>query len=139
MAIARRFLLLLFLCSIASASPKEVGFEGDSLPDDSRFLSMTSRATFNVTDRLKKNVDFWVRIYTYYDTNQGLIHDAKYVDIIYEIVNLDNPSSRTGEHQVKKMKKKWHDLLLTLHHKQNHPERSQRRREARLSDVSQRE
>ena len=67
-------------------------------------------------------MNFWVRIDSYYGINQGLIHDAKYVDIVYEIVNLDNPSSRTGERQIKRIKKKWHDLLLTLHHKQNHPE-----------------
>src|ERR1700746_1148841 len=122
MRIAPQFAILLILSSICFASPRESGFDAESSANESQFFSMASRQSFNVTDRLRKNVDFWVRIYTYYGTNQGLIHDAKYVDIIYEIVNLDNPSSRTGERQVKKMKKKWHDMLLTLHHKQNHPE-----------------
>jgi len=91
-------------------------------PDDTPFLSLPSKETFNVDDRLKKNVDFWVRIDSYYGINQGLIHDAKYVDIIYEIVNIDNPGSRSAIHKIKRIKKKWHDLLLSLHYKQNHPE-----------------
>lgn len=94
----------------------------ENATNDSPYFSAESKAAFNVTERLKKNVDFWVRIYSYYGTNQGLIHDAKYVDIIYEIVNLDSPSSRTGERQLKRIKKKWHDLLMTLHHKEKHPE-----------------
>ena len=92
------------------------------MSNDNRFFSAESKQAFAVNDRLGKNVNFWVRIDSYYGTKQGLIHDAKYVDIVYEIINLDNPSSRTGERQLKRMKKKWHDLLLTLHHKQDHPE-----------------
>jgi membrane-bound lytic murein transglycosylase D len=117
------FLLILFALANfwtgpVSASPSEAL----SLSDDSPFLSVASKEAFAVDDRLKKNVDFWVRIYSYYGTNQALIHDAKYVDIVYEIVNIDNPNSRTGERQVKRMKAKWHDLLIGLQHKQAHPE-----------------
>lgn len=125
-----RFSLFLTLgllaSSISCASLHEKGEESASDTttslSDHGFISVSPWASFAVPDRLKKNVDFWVRIYSYYGTNQGLIHDAKYVDVIYEIVNLDNPSSRTGEHQIKRIKKKWHDMLLTLHHKQFHPE-----------------
>jgi membrane-bound lytic murein transglycosylase D len=109
------------ICDSAKASTRE-GDNSFRTLDDSQFLAVPTKEAFAVNERLKKNVDFWVRIYTYYGINQGLIHDAKYVDIIYEIVNLDNPSSRSGERDVKKMKKKWKDILLTLHHKQNHPE-----------------
>ena len=116
--------LIGLICSLATASPRETGF--DVPMDDNQFFSMASKEAFAVNERLEKNVDFWVRIDSYYGTNQGLIHDAKYVDIIYEIVNIDDPGSRAGEHQIKRIKKKWHDLLLTLHHKQNHPESLER-------------
>src|SRR6185437_16725096 len=110
-------LLLVFaFFTTSSASTREEVFS----PDDSSFLSLPSREAFTVDDRLKKNVDFWVRIDSYYGINQGLIHDAKYVDIIYEIVNIDNPGSRSAIHKIKRIKKKWHDLLLSLHYKQNH-------------------
>lgn len=114
-------LLPSFFCAKSRASLHEAAISAET-SNDSRFFSASSKSTFAVTERLRKNVDFWVRIDSYYGTNQGLIHDAKYVDIVYEIVNLDMPSSRTGERQIKRMKKKWHDLLLSLHHKQNKPE-----------------
>jgi membrane-bound lytic murein transglycosylase D len=125
---SHRMIPLLFLLLIptvshpVSAALRETDFDAPAANDDSKFFSAQSKEAFAVTERLAKNVNFWVRIDSYYGTNQGLVHDAKYVDIVYEVINLDNPSSRTGEREIKRIKKKWHDLLLTLHHKQNHPE-----------------
>lgn len=76
---------------------------------------------FEVNGVLKKNLQFWVGIYTQYDTQQGLIHDAKYIDHVYEVVDLKNGDS-TGERSVRRIKKKWRDLLISVHHKQNHPD-----------------
>jgi membrane-bound lytic murein transglycosylase D len=115
------FVLLNFWSGPVVASPSEVHAPAEQ-NDESQFLSATTKESFAVDDRLKKNVDFWVRIYSYYGTNQGLIHDAKYVDIVYETVNIDNMSSRTGERQIKKIKAKWRNLLLGLQRKQAHPE-----------------
>ena len=108
--------ITLFLATVvttAQASPREP-------EENDHILDITPKLTFQVDDHLKKNVDFWVSIYTKYGTDQGLIHDAKYVDIIYQI--LDLKPGRAGERQIKAAKRHWHDLLLTLHHKQNHPE-----------------
>jgi membrane-bound lytic murein transglycosylase D len=74
----------------------------------------------NVDQQLKKNVDFWIKIYSFYTTSQGLIHDAKYIDHIYEV--LDFRSSGRTSQKVKKAKQKWRAVLLSLHRKQNHPE-----------------
>ena len=77
------------------ASPRETDLDGTW--DDSQFFSAESKEAFAVTERLAKNVNFWIRIDSYYGINQGLVHDAKYVDIVYEVINLDNPTSRTGD------------------------------------------
>jgi membrane-bound lytic murein transglycosylase D len=74
---------------------------------------------------MQKNVDFWVSIYTKYDTSQGLIHDAKYIDHVYEVIDFKSagaPDSRSGMRLVKAEKKKWTAILLSVHHKQDHPE-----------------
>jgi membrane-bound lytic murein transglycosylase D len=68
---------------------------------------------FSADERLKKAVNFWVGIYTQYDTSQGLIHDAKYVDHVYEVIR---PS------MARAAKKKWKDVLLSLHRKKDQPD-----------------
>lgn len=113
---------LLLICSFAQGSIFEDGKNSSIPKTDEEYIALSSKETFNVNERLKKNVDFWVKIYSYYGTNQGLIHDAKYVDIVYEIINMNDSELRRGDRHIQKLKKKWHDLLLTLHHKQNHPE-----------------
>ncbi|MFL5813899.1 MAG: lytic transglycosylase domain-containing protein [Bdellovibrionia bacterium] len=60
--------------------------------------------------RLRKNVDFWVSIYSQYDTTQGVIHDAKYIDHVYEVIKV-----RPGA--VKESKRHWTNVLLSLHQK----------------------
>lgn len=76
---------------------------------------------FTVDNRLRRNVDFWVDIYTKYDTTQGLIHDSKYIDLVYEV--LDLRGVRRTETLIRAAKRKWRQVLLSVHEKQNHPER----------------
>lgn len=63
-----------------------------------------------VHPRLKPHVEFWTAIYTRYTVKEGLIHDTKYVDKVYEV--LSNPKL------ARQKKKKWKDVLLSLHEKQ---------------------
>ncbi|OFZ22905.1 MAG: hypothetical protein A2X94_14830 [Bdellovibrionales bacterium GWB1_55_8] len=70
---------------------------------------------FVAEGRLKKNVDFWISIYSQYGTDQGLIHDSKYVDVVYEVVSP--PSARL----IRESKQRWRKVLLSLHRKQAEP------------------
>lgn len=76
---------------------------------------------FAVDGKLKVNFDFWVRIYTQYDTQQGLVHDAKYIDKIYEIIDLKDTAH--SKRLMKQTKKKWKEALLSLQKKvkKDHP------------------
>ncbi len=77
---------------------------------------------FKVDRRLKRNVEFWIRIYSQYDTKEGVIHDAKYIDKIYEIVHFDENISRRRQVQlVREAKRKWKDVLLSVNRKQKDP------------------
>ncbi len=81
------------------------------------FLSLLPRYRFSVDDRLHKNVAFWVQIYTQYYTYQGVVHDAKYIDHVYEIIDLKNSAIKSSKIS-KNAKKKWKAILLSLHRKQ---------------------
>ncbi len=45
---------------------------------------------------LKERVQFWVDIFTKYSTSQGVLHDSRYVNIVYE--SLDFTSLDTDKH-----------------------------------------
>ena len=108
----------------ASALPLERA-NPSALPHDRELLEILRPLRFSVDARLKKNMEFWVSIYTQYGMHQGLIHDSKYIDLVYEIVELspaDLHRSPQKSKIVKEAKKKWKRLLLSVHRKQNQPE-----------------
>jgi membrane-bound lytic murein transglycosylase D len=92
---------------------------------EAHILTIMPQAKFSVDDRMKRNVEFWIRIYTQFTTTQALIHDAKYIDKVYEVIEfpaeiLDD--RRANKRYSKKVKEKWKELLLSVHKKQRHPE-----------------
>ena len=98
-----RFLLLL---SAAQAGPEI------PTPEPAHVLSATAPIPFAVDPRLQRNVGFWLSIYTQYDTSHGLIHDAKYIDHVYEVIDVSN-----DRHAANKAKRHWREVLLSLHKK----------------------
>lgn len=87
-------------------------------PTPTATSSPVARSPFSVPPELKKNVDFWVRIYTQYDTRQGLIHDAKYIDRVYEILDLSAVKSEARkERLIRDTKRKWQGVLHALDRK----------------------
>ncbi|MBI2712276.1 MAG: lytic transglycosylase domain-containing protein, partial [Bdellovibrio sp.] len=85
-----------------------------AIEDDPSFLIGPSVDSFKVDSRLEKNVDFWVQIYSKYTTRQGLVHDAKYIDRVYEVIDLG--AGDTSFKATRRAKKKWRNVLLSLHH-----------------------
>lgn len=69
-------------------------------------------SVFTVDHRLRRNVDFWILIYTQISNHEAVIHDSKYIDKIYETIRLD-PDEDDSE-TLKKTKKKWKNVLLSL-------------------------
>lgn len=51
--------------------------------------------TFAVPKGLESNFKFWLDIYTKYTTDQGLLHDSEYIDLVYEILDFTHISVRT--------------------------------------------
>jgi len=84
--------------------------------------TLVAATPFIADGNLKKNVDFWIRIYTQYTTSQGLIHDSKYVDLVYEILDFST-TSQSSSKIIRESKKRWKKLLLSVHEKQKNPEK----------------
>jgi membrane-bound lytic murein transglycosylase D len=69
---------------------------------------------FPFPDGLKPQVEFWKKIFTEYTTKQVVIHDAWYVNVVYEVINIDSPEFATekdGWKAVKAAQKKYEILL----------------------------
>ncbi|MBT4761772.1 MAG: transglycosylase SLT domain-containing protein [Bdellovibrionaceae bacterium] len=61
-------------------------------------------STFSVPPGMEERVSFWIDIYTKFNTNQGLLHDSRYVNLVYEVV--DFTSIMTNENYSKREKQK---------------------------------
>ncbi len=122
--ICRRLFLPLLLVLLTECFAWALPLEGSSpfaQSPEGAFLSINPPLKFQVDERMRKNVDFWIRIYTEFTSTQGLIHDAKYIDHVYEILEFKNETRSTGK-VIKTEKKKWKEILLAVHRKQLHPE-----------------
>lgn len=81
-------------------------------------------AAFGVPHGLEDRVHFWMDIYTRYTNDQGLLHDSKYLHLIYETVDLsditNNPvmtareKDRAKEKRIKGAKKLVAERLKSL-------------------------
>ncbi|WP_455200939.1 LysM peptidoglycan-binding domain-containing protein, partial [Kaarinaea lacus] len=70
---------------------------------------------FPMPAAIEHDVAFWKRIYTEVSTNQGLIHDDKNLDVVYQKISLPEKASRKARRNyVKKIKKKYRNILHKL-------------------------
>ena len=64
---------------------------------------------FPIYESIKPNVAFWTQIYTQYESNQGVIHDKRYLNRIYDVIELAAPDNSGGRkinrQRIKKAKK----------------------------------
>ncbi len=60
---------------------------------------------FPLPAKLEPNVEFWTRVYTGYDSHQVLLHDERYMNVIYGVLDfteLDAGSKSAGRKSVEK-------------------------------------
>ena len=88
---------------------------------------------FPTNDSIQANVNFWTKIYSEYSSRQGVIHDSKNLNIIYEIIDLRDARHPRGrkinKKKIKTTKSKYRSILQKL---------SQRRPSTPLSPEEQR-
>ncbi|MFH1627104.1 MAG: LysM peptidoglycan-binding domain-containing protein [Pseudomonadota bacterium] len=67
---------------------------------------------------IKPNVEFWKKVYTHYTTAQGIIHDRKNLEMIYEVIVLEKRESPGAEkinnERIQRAKERYRLLLKEL-------------------------
>jgi membrane-bound lytic murein transglycosylase D len=67
---------------------------------------------FPLPDELKPDVKFWTRIYTEVTTQEGLIHDNQYLNIVYEKMSFQPGTSYKARKKLIKKKKAFYKKIL---------------------------
>ncbi len=116
------FFILVFLSLpnffVASwATPLTTASVQGVLHSGTRMYGRQIAGSFSVDTRMDRNVQFWIRVYTEFKVNQAVIHDAKHIDHIYEIIDLKDMEGKEAARFIKKKKDRWKDVLLSLHRK----------------------
>ena len=71
--------------------------------------------TFPRPPALEPDIQFWTRVYTEVDTKGGLIHDARHLGVVYEVVRFpDGAGKRTQRRIVKAAKQRYKKILREL-------------------------
>ena len=79
-------------------------------------LPATAATThFPSYDVIRPNVAFWIKIYTEYATDQGIVHDSDNLNLIYDVIDLqpyDSPSaSKINRMRMKRVKAKYERIF----------------------------
>jgi membrane-bound lytic murein transglycosylase D len=70
---------------------------------------------FPLPESLRPAVAFWKRVYLEVTTDGGLLHDAKRLGVVYEVVRFDRDlSQRTREKRIKERRGYWKGVLRHL-------------------------
>ncbi len=64
-----------------------------------------SASDFPIYPSIKPNVEFWIDIFTKFSKSQGVIHDARNLGIIYDVVSLDASATARAIRENKQIKK----------------------------------
>jgi membrane-bound lytic murein transglycosylase D len=78
-------------------------------------VSARAGEVFPLPPQLEPDVDFWVSIFTRYNSDEGVLHDNRNLDIVYERVDMPaNLSRRERQRQVKIRRQRLQRVLRTL-------------------------
>ena len=72
---------------------------------------VAAEETFPFPEELQPDVDFWVSIFTQYDTDEGVLHDNRNLAVVYE--RLDIPAN-LGRRERNRRVKKSRDALAAV-------------------------
>lgn len=91
----------------------------------------TQPTAFKVPAGLESKVNFWIKVYSEYTTDQVIIHDTNNLNIIYEVVDFTgqkNLSRRAKRKKIKKVKNFYKNVLRKLEWKKKNGKMGTRER-----------
>ena len=75
----------------------------------------TNETLFPIPAELQPDVDFWLSIFTRYSTREGVLHDNRFLGVVYEQVALpENVSRRQRQRIADQRRRHFRDILQTL-------------------------
>jgi membrane-bound lytic murein transglycosylase D len=83
-------------------------------------VDSADKKNFPIPENLKTNIEFWKDVFTLYNKNQVIIHDAENLDIVYEIIETNNIfeegefSEKAKWQEIEKIKKNYQKILIKL-------------------------
>lgn len=95
-----KLILLIFTLNLLNLS----NLQAESLSPDN----------FPIPQEIRTRADFWKKVYTVVDSDQGFLHDQDDLTIVYEVVDLKGMSRRQQIRHVKNRKHKIKSLLLSI-------------------------
>ncbi len=63
---------------------------------------------------LQPAVEFWKRVYTEVDADSGLLHDDRYLGVVYERIELPAAGQRARQRAVERAKRRYRAILVEL-------------------------
>ena len=62
--------------------------------------SAHAQETFPKPPELQPDVDFWVSIFTAYDSDEGVLHDNRHLGVVYDSVDIPEGASRRARNRI---------------------------------------
>jgi membrane-bound lytic murein transglycosylase D len=106
------FILFFFICITITAQAEDTTQNPVSPSGIDQQLSL-----FKVEPWAKADVDFWIRVYSEFSSDQGVIHDSKYMDHIFEVVDITGMSTQQRKAKVRSRVSYWKNILLAVDRK----------------------
>jgi membrane-bound lytic murein transglycosylase D len=85
--------------------------------NEGRTENLAGSDNFPLYTCIQPNVDFWLKIYTQYSSDQGVIHDKRRLERIYGVIPLEDPyrgGRKINERRIKAAKRKYKGILTRL-------------------------
>ncbi|TDJ08655.1 MAG: lytic transglycosylase [Deltaproteobacteria bacterium] len=73
-----------------------------------------SKKHFPVDHKMRKRVNFWEKVYSQINSDEGFLHDEHNLGIIYETVSVRGLSRRNRRRKVKARKRRWKKIILSI-------------------------
>ena len=61
---------------------------------------------FPEPEALRPNIEFWLRIYSEIDSNSGLLHDTRHMDVVYEVLRFPENATRDQREEISEQTQK---------------------------------
>jgi membrane-bound lytic murein transglycosylase D len=77
-------------------------------------LAGLPRKHFPVDSKMRLRVNFWEKVYSQINSDEGFLHDEQNLGIIYETVSVRGLSRRNRIRKVKRRKRHWKKIITSL-------------------------